>query len=265
MIPISYRLESAGVTEHPPGFQTPWRRVGNAVVTQIRQGTAELWTERERLLLASGMGFLVPPGVKTKLHTTGDSSCVVEDLHFHCRLYEAHGLFTVLNRPLIFEGPVAGGIGQRSQRIVQLMKQPRTMRKSIEVSRLLAEIVSSILEAYPELEEAWQHPLRQRLLPVLRFIQDHLREPICREDLARVAGVSPVHLHNLCVAAFGTSPVAMVLRERMQHARQLLHWSDLPVAEVASRCGFRDPAYFNRMFKKMEGVAPGRYRRLVRQ
>ncbi len=48
---------------------------------------------------------------------------------------------------------------------------------------------------------------------------------------------------------------------RLEHARQLLQESTVPVTEVALQSGFQNVSYFIRCFKKMYGVSPLKYRK----
>ncbi len=47
---------------------------------------------------------------------------------------------------------------------------------------------------------------------------------------------------------------------RIQRARDLLKEDDRPLSEVAALCGFANPLYFSKVFKKLVGVSPTDYR-----
>ena len=49
---------------------------------------------------------------------------------------------------------------------------------------------------------------------------------------------------------------------RVTRAKRLLRFSDLTVEAVGREVGIPEPGYFSRVFKKVEGVAPGEYRRM---
>jgi len=49
---------------------------------------------------------------------------------------------------------------------------------------------------------------------------------------------------------------------RMAHAAKLLGDRTVPVATVALRCGYEDPHYFSRVFRRYHGLPPADYRRL---
>ncbi|MBM6699189.1 helix-turn-helix transcriptional regulator [Bifidobacterium pullorum subsp. saeculare] len=51
-----------------------------------------------------------------------------------------------------------------------------------------------------------------------------------------------------------------ITADRMSHACDLLGSTALPVTQVAAECGYADPRYFMRVFKRRMGVTPTRYR-----
>lgn len=69
------------------------------------------------------------------------------------------------------------------------------------------------------------------------------------------------HFRKLFKSAVGVTPVAFLNNHRLDYARDLILRSpvELPLAEIASRCGYHDPYYFARLFKKREGMTPKEY------
>lgn len=265
MLPLSFRFVRAGAIHRPLGFDSLWRSFGDTMVTQVRGGAYVIRTRDERIEVEDGMAFLVPPGVRTRVGPPPGQATTVVFAHFHCRVYELQGLFTVLERPIVFPRGAARRIGACNDALIACQTAGATVAASAAAAAHCAELVTIAVAHCPELEAAWESPERERLLPVLGHIQDHLAEALDRERLAAVIGISVPHLHTLFVRAFGAAPMAVVRRERMQHARELLHWSELSVAAVGRRCGFEDPYYFSRAFRRDEGVAPSRYRRERRE
>ena len=82
------------------------------------------------------------------------------------------------------------------------------------------------------------------------------------ESLASIMCMSSSQLRRKVLALTGQKLTAYVLQIRLKHAQQLLEGKqDMPVADVASRCGFEDAAYFSRIFKNVYQMTPSQYRR----
>ena len=61
------------------------------------------------------------------------------------------------------------------------------------------------------------------------------------------------------ITGFNTS--AYILQIRMEQAKRMLSSTDVPVGEIASRCGFEDQSHFTRAFKQMFDLPPTQFRR----
>lgn len=64
---------------------------------------------------------------------------------------------------------------------------------------------------------------------------------------------------------FGSSPVTYLNNLRIQHACRYLLATDYSISELAYRCGFYDPRYFNRLFRNLIGVTPKEYRQQAKE
>ena len=95
---------------------------------------------------------------------------------------------------------------------------------------------------------------------VAQYIQLQYAYPITVADMAARVGLNRSYLCKIFKAAVGVPPQEYLLDFRISRAKYLLRETDLPVAEVAYSCGFRDCPHFSTQFKKREGVSPGRYR-----
>ena len=104
-------------------------------------------------------------------------------------------------------------------------------------------------------------PERGRKTEIRRFIHYHAHQPVKLRDLARTLFLSPSRTSHLVRELFGHSFKELLIRERIGRARSLLVSSDFTLATIARRVGFSDEYYFNRAFKKIAGLPPGRFRK----
>jgi AraC family transcriptional regulator len=81
------------------------------------------------------------------------------------------------------------------------------------------------------------------------------------KDVARVAGVHPIHLARVFRRYFQCSPGEYARRCRIQNVRRLLCSKSLPLAEIALLSGFADQSQLTHSFKQFTGVTPGAFRR----
>jgi AraC-like DNA-binding protein len=105
---------------------------------------------------------------------------------------------------------------------------------------------------------------RASLARVSRYMREHLGESITLADAAAAAFLSTSYLAHLLKKETGRTFVEILTDQRMDLACRLLASSTRPVAEIATRVGFTDEAYFARRFRKMHGVTPTAYRKAAR-
>ena len=99
-----------------------------------------------------------------------------------------------------------------------------------------------------------------RLARVLERIEHGLHEPLQIAQLAEAACLSPFHFARMFKHSTGKSPHAYVTEKRMAHAKALLATTDLSIAEVSRRTGYRTQAHFTGVFRQHTGVTPRRFR-----
>lgn len=98
----------------------------------------------------------------------------------------------------------------------------------------------------------------------LQMVELHYRDgwPVAR--YAGALGVTSDKLHAHCQREKNCGPRAIIHERLVREACTRLQQLDLPVEQIGYGLGFRDPAYFNRFFRKYRGASPGNYRRQIR-
>jgi AraC family transcriptional regulator len=103
---------------------------------------------------------------------------------------------------------------------------------------------------------------KQRMLPVLVYIQQRLDEPLSLETLATVAHFSPYHFHRVFRGMVGESVQEHIRRLRLERAALRLKSSSQPVTEIAFDAGYETHEAFSRAFKTAFEVSPSQFRAL---
>jgi AraC-like DNA-binding protein len=99
--------------------------------------------------------------------------------------------------------------------------------------------------------------------PCVDIIKQYIYENFtdCNIDL-NAAIISCGYSLNYCRACFradeGITPNQFLLNVRMDYAERLLHSECIhtKIKDIALQCGFEDPMYFSRVYKKVKGRAP---------
>jgi transcriptional regulator GlxA family with amidase domain len=99
---------------------------------------------------------------------------------------------------------------------------------------------------------------------VQSWVRQHLADDITVHMLAALQDQSVRNFSRRFSQATGESPMEYVQRLRLEHARELLRDTNLTVAEVAEISGYRNPAYFGKVFRTRLSLTPGEYRKVVR-
>lgn len=102
------------------------------------------------------------------------------------------------------------------------------------------------------------------LTRALEYIRAHAFEGIGVGDVVRHAAVSQSVLERKFRVFLGRTPKAELLRLQMAKAKELLGESELPLKEIAARCGFSGEKYFSDAFTRQCGLRPAAYRRTRR-
>jgi AraC-like DNA-binding protein len=122
------------------------------------------------------------------------------------------------------------------------------------------------LEQLPRLLEAAamerdSDPVRR----VMRYIEEHLAEPLTVADMARYAALSQSALTARFVEATGVGPYQYAKRMRLDRARALLVAGELTVSQIAREVGYSSLSYFINEFKRQFATTPGAYAKAQRR
>lgn len=101
---------------------------------------------------------------------------------------------------------------------------------------------------------------REFYRPICAYIAEHYPEPITLTELAQQFGFHPNYFSGAFRDMAGISFQDYVMGQRLNEAKRLLRKSELSVRQIALQVGYNSQSYFQRVFKKEEGVTPMEYR-----
>jgi two-component system response regulator YesN len=92
------------------------------------------------------------------------------------------------------------------------------------------------------------------------FILENYKRDISLEDVSRNVNVSPYYFSKIFKEATGEGFVKYLTAIRIEKAKELLSSTEYSMREICSMCGYSDPNYFSRSFKKNAGITPSDYK-----
>lgn len=104
-------------------------------------------------------------------------------------------------------------------------------------------------------------PVDPQFSEILGYIDLHAGEKLRLEEVADSLGYNRNYVCHLFQKNLGMTFVQYLTQRRIENARQLLSNTNLSLAQIASRCGFSDIAYFSRVFKRESDQTPAEYRK----
>jgi AraC family transcriptional regulator len=93
------------------------------------------------------------------------------------------------------------------------------------------------------------------------LLEAHLEGNIALQQVAEACELSVSHFARAFKETFRRSPYKWLIERRVDKARDLMTSSGLPLADIATQCGFADQSALNRSFKRIHGMTPGLWRR----
>ena len=97
--------------------------------------------------------------------------------------------------------------------------------------------------------------------PYSRAIRALEGENVSVGEIAESYKMTAAHFIRSFRAAYGETPQRYRSNYRLREAKMMLSDTSLSVSAISERCGFDDPLYFSRAFKKRFGVSPSEYRK----
>jgi AraC family transcriptional regulator len=99
-----------------------------------------------------------------------------------------------------------------------------------------------------------------RLKRVLDYIVASLDGNISLAQLSAIAGMSPHYFSELFRQSTGRTPHIYVLHQRIERAKQRLRDPACSIIDAGLDAGFENPSHFARVFLRLVGTTPSRFR-----
>jgi AraC-like DNA-binding protein len=130
-----------------------------------------------------------------------------------------------------------------------ILKATSLLRKQIDPE--LAEETAATRGGLPRL-----HARR-----VCAYIDSHITDRLLIADLCVLVNLSEAYFSRVFTRTFGKTPHAFVVWRRVELAAQYMLQTEVPLSDIALRCGFSDQPHLCKHFRQIMGRTPAAWRR----
>jgi len=246
-----------------PGFGTHSERVIDShELIFVVQGRLDMFEENRSFALLRNQTLLLAPG---RRH--GGLLPYAPDVNFywvHFRVREAAPVDRWVSVPKVATIRNPDGLTELFCRFIS--DQESGTLDPVSAAHLVSLMLCAVGEegpgsaerSAPSAEDAAGLPER-----VQAFIDAHFPDPISTCSIASALHYNPDYLERVFRARTRISILDALHQKRIGAARVLLHTeAGKNINEIAFQCGYTDPGYFRRMFKRVTGLTPREFRTL---
>jgi len=145
---------------------------------------------------------------------------------------------------------------------IQTIADSSSYLRDMEIHEKLGSLLLHIMkESWHEKEIDMAAEKRKDIRLIREYLEQNYNQDIRLDELASVYSINKYYLSHIFKEQYGTSVNNYVISLRITKAKHYLRFTDMTTTEVAGRVGYDDVNYFIRMFKKVENITPGEYRR----
>jgi AraC family transcriptional regulator len=150
------------------------------------------------------------------------------------------------------------GGGEMLWLALKLFRETRAPGDELMVESLLTELLGTVARQPNRSVDApaW-------LGRIVEKLHDEFCEKLRLQEIAREAGMHPVHLSRVFRRFIGEGIGEYVHRLRVRAACEQMLRPEANLIDVALEKGFADQSHFTRVFHRVTGMSPGEFRRTV--
>ena len=262
----TYHIENAGRS-----FQIPVHWHDEFEIIYVRSGFLTVSISGESYIGKTGEAFVVSPG---NLHLMGSQTGTVDYYTFLFPLkYISFRTDDMLDEKLL--EPLNSGhlmicprVKDTAKELCEQLVDIYMAKKDESESKITTQVgtkiilLQFILEMWKkgfviENDTSGRNTVEKEMVS---YIQQNFTGKISLREFGEQFHLSEKYISRYFKEHFHITLSQYVTYLRLEHAKQLLQDTDIPVTDVAMQSGYQNVSYFIRSFKKTYGISPLKYR-----
>lgn len=247
----------------------------------IDEGEGAIWDVQKKLRLEGSFIYLIPSFTLCNLHCPNylsqyfiqffeESPDGISLFHNNRALMKVHATdVDIANFKRLLQINPGRGINRSDNpkvyeknvyyREYQELNNRQSDAAYFETQGIILQLLSRFLstERFPT---AKPQNIPSKVLDTISYIQLNLKEELTIAHLAQRANQHPDYFSRQFLQFTGERPLHYIHEKRIERAQYLITTTSMPYEEIATETGFESLPYFSRIFKKVTGMTPNKYR-----
>ena len=131
--------------------------------------------------------------------------------------------------------------------------------KDMEIYSNIAQLLTKIMKETIYNDDSKK---KYNLEDIRKYLDENYTNEITLDSLSNTFYINKFYLTRAFKDKYGTTINNYLLDKRIMKAKELLRYSNNSIDDIAKLCGIKDQNYFSRLFKKVEGTSPIKYRKM---
>ena len=149
---------------------------------------------------------------------------------------------------------------ESSMRRILALTMKKDLHSDIIVSNLITNLLTQLLITNSS-EQLGLGFMPDFIKQTLKTVENEFTRPLTIDELAGKSGVSKFHFSREFKKYVGTTLHDYLITARINHAKEMLKYTNKSVEQIAYESGFNQASHFIQMFKSREKSTPLQYRK----
>ncbi|WP_419788937.1 AraC family transcriptional regulator [Mucilaginibacter sp. FT3.2] len=261
--PISRNFYITAVGYYPKAWgHERERRYGSNdyIMIYCTDGGGEITVNSAKVNLKSNSYFIIPANTPHKYNSWVNEPWSIYWMHFNGELAaEIYSRCLLAGEPAVHEVSYNGNRIQTFEELCDILAHSYNKRE-MEIMNFDALHFVTSLVYYREID-----PVAYNLDAIsssIAFMKLNINIKYGLSELAKQQNISVTHYSKMFRQKTGSSPVNYFNELKVQRSCQELYFTDKSIKTICAELGFEDQYYFSRLFSKVTGVSPSKYKQL---
>lgn len=249
---------------------TFWHRHSNIEIHYVLEGALCVETDQKTIYITEGEVLVIAPDTPHRLKITADQyhlrfviNCSISAIGDNP---EALALITQIYSPPLKPVMLSGYVRQLMLQILDEAEDKHLGFYSVIEANFLIflYLISREFGEYTRKDTSLANTKKNlydlRMISIVAFLQKNMFKKCSVAGLAENMNLSLSQLERTIRNCTQKTPLIIIQRVKIEKAKELLKDANLSIKDISDMLGFGNEYEFNRIFKRIEGMPPGKYR-----